>query len=90
MITWIRCCQEGRKYLKRLRKCISSGESPVFTDVSRFMSKDLRHAYGCKGSPDGAYRSAGPDRRAVDAYGYFSGTDMLQRPITKPPDYCRQ
>lgn len=53
MITWMPSCQEGQKIRERLRKCISSGESPVFTDVSRFMSKDLRHAYGCKGSPMG-------------------------------------
>lgn len=55
-----------------------------------FTSEGPRCACGGKGSPNGAYRSAGPDRRALDAYGYFSCTDMLQLHITKPPGYCRQ
>lgn len=55
-----------------------------------FTSEGACRACGGKGSYNVAYRSADPDRRALDAYGYFSGTDMLQLHITKPPDYCRQ
>lgn len=58
--------------------------------LSGFTSEGARRACGGKCSTNGAYRSAGPDRRALDAYGYFPGTDLLQRHITKPPDYCRQ